>query len=60
MIGWGHKQKAVQRCNCGGAACKSAKVERTSARGHVGTVTRGHGRQAAELTQSGAVDRMIG
>ena len=34
--------KAVQRCNCGGAACKSAKVGDKCARGHVGTWTRGH------------------
>ena len=50
-------QETVQRCKCGGAACKSERGE--AARGHAGKLTRGKGKRQ---NSKGAVegDRMIG
>ena len=47
----GKDKVAVQRCNCGGAACKSAKVE---------TIDTGGGWQEWAFTQGETGDRMVG
>ena len=53
----GQGDDAVQRCNCGGAACKSEKVRGTITGGRWRPQVAGGGRG---LTQGGTGDRMIG
>ena len=50
--------EAVQKCNCGGAACKGAKVSAGTTSWPVDKLTGGQG--SKYLAQRGTGDRMIG
>jgi hypothetical protein len=58
--GWLGAKSAVQRCNCGGAACKSAKVSAEEPRGGTGRTWRGPEAQRLGGPERGRAQRGIG